>query len=198
VLPLVSEHVHKCLPIKTILFYGCVGSGKSMLAHAVASQTGSVFFDLSPSHFADKDALFDPKMLMHMVFKVAKTMAPAVLYIDQVENIFRKQKKKKKDGEEEDTGSPMRRYKKLLFTHLKQLQPGERVLLIGNSSNPGSGGKLMTAFFNKMIFVPLPDYSSRQILWSQLIAQDGGKMKGDTDVPSLAKISEGYSAGSVI
>ena len=67
-----------------------------MLTHAVACQTGSVFFDLSPSHFADKDPLVDAKLLMHMIFKVAKTMAPAVLYIDEVENIFRKQKKKKK------------------------------------------------------------------------------------------------------
>ena len=48
-----------------------------------------------------------------------------------------------------------------------------------------------------MIYVPPPDYSSRQVLWTQLIAQESGKMHSDTDVPSLAKISEGYSAGAV-
>ena len=48
-----------------------------------------------------------------------------------------------------------------------------------------------------MVYVPLPDYSSRIILWKELIAQDGGKLKSSTDISNLAKVSEGYSAGSV-
>lgn len=38
------------------------------------------------------------QLVLHMVFKVAKAMAPAVIFIDDVEKVFMKAKKKKKDG----------------------------------------------------------------------------------------------------
>ena len=64
---------------------------------AVASLTGSNFFNLSPRHI---DGHYPGKavaMLLHMVFKVARTMAPSVIYIDEVEKVFVSDKKKAKE-----------------------------------------------------------------------------------------------------
>jgi AAA+ superfamily predicted ATPase len=58
--------------------------------------TGANFFDLSPrntdGHYPGKAAA----MMLHMVFKVARTMAPSVIYIDEAEKVFVSDKKKAK------------------------------------------------------------------------------------------------------
>ncbi len=134
------------------------------------------------------------KLLMHMVFKVAKTMAPSVIYIDDAEKLFKKQKQKKKP-ELEDEDAPLREFKKSLIHQFRALKPGDRVLVIGNSKNPTST-KSIIPFFNKIVFIPLPEYGSRQLLWSTLIAKEGGKIN-EGEISQLTRITENYSAGSV-
>jgi AAA+ superfamily predicted ATPase len=59
--------------------------------------TGANFFNLSPRHI---DGHYPGKavaMLLHMVFKVARIMAPSVIYIDEVEKVFVSDKKKAKE-----------------------------------------------------------------------------------------------------
>jgi ATP-dependent 26S proteasome regulatory subunit len=119
--------VHKQLgPAKSILLYGSTGTGKTMLTHSVVSETGAVFFDLSLSNVMGKVPLNEMKLFLHMVFKVAKTMAPSVIYIDQIEKIFLKQKNKKKYGEtdeDNETTVYIRTFKKMLISQLKAVKP---------------------------------------------------------------------------
>lgn len=98
ILPLGSQLAHERLPhIKSLLLYGAPSTGKTMVAQAIAHLSGSCFFDLSPrntdGHYPGKAVA----MLLHMVFKVAKTMAPSVIYIDEVEKVFVSDKKKAKE-----------------------------------------------------------------------------------------------------
>ncbi len=64
---------------------------------AIAHLSGACFFDLTPrntdGHYPGKAVA----MLLHMVFKVARTMAPSVIYIDEVEKVFVSDKKKAKE-----------------------------------------------------------------------------------------------------
>ena len=76
ILPLGSEFVHKNSPlIKTVLLYGASGTGKTMLSHAIATETGSIFIDLSPSRILDavnssNGSNMDLKQLLLIVFRV--------------------------------------------------------------------------------------------------------------------------------
>eukprot|EP00959_Pyramimonas_sp_CCMP1952_P342768 7180901-Pyramimonas_sp.AAC.1 len=83
-----SRELHEKLPnCKTLLLYGTPSCGKTLLSYAVANAIGANFFNLSPRN---TDAKYPGKavsMMMHMVFKVAKTMAPSVIYIDEVEKV---------------------------------------------------------------------------------------------------------------
>jgi replication-associated recombination protein RarA len=79
ILPLISPIVHKSAAIKTVLFYGGTGTGKTSLVHAIATHTGSIFFDLSPSNLFNKNESLekDPqniKLTLHMVFKVGDSV----------------------------------------------------------------------------------------------------------------------------
>lgn len=58
---------------------------------------GANFFNLSPRNTDGKYQKKAVAMMLHIVFKVAKTMAPSVIFIDEVEKVFLSDKKKLKE-----------------------------------------------------------------------------------------------------
>lgn len=59
--------------------------------------------------------------------------------------------------------------------------------------------KAFKNFWQRMFYLPLPDYSSLQYLWRHLIENRGGVVTKDLDIQTLSHISymSGYSAGAV-
>ena len=84
---------------------------------------------------------------------------------------------------------------------VKALKPGERVLVIGCSSEPYLCAKKDEAalinFFQKHLFVPMPDYASRQIIWPELVQKHGAPADPTFDWATLAQISADYSSGQI-
>ena len=58
---------------------------------------GANFFNISPRNTDGKYPKKAVSMLLHIVFKVARTMAPSVIFIDEVEKVFISDKKKLKE-----------------------------------------------------------------------------------------------------
>jgi IQ and AAA domain-containing protein len=76
-------------------FFGPHGAGKTLIVRALATMLDCMVLDLSPSnlteeHIKDKNAI--AKML-YMTFTVAKEFQPAIIYIDEVELLFKGKKK---------------------------------------------------------------------------------------------------------
>ena len=84
---------------------------------------------------------------------------------------------------------------------MKALKPGERVLLIGATSEPQLCAKkdesALVNAFQKHVHMPMPDYASRQILWPGLVAKHGAAPDASFDWPTLAQISANYSSGQL-
>merc|ERR1719446_8407 len=80
-----------------MLFFGTPSCGKTLLSYALANAIGANFFNISPRNTDGKYPGKSVSLLTHMVFKVAKTMAPSVIYIDEVEKVFCTDKKKMKE-----------------------------------------------------------------------------------------------------
>jgi len=55
----------------------------------------------------------------------------------------------------------------------------------------------MVNFFNKMIFLNRPEYSTRQLIWRHLIHAHGATITPSLDMETLSHVSEGYSAGCI-
>merc|ERR1712187_560568 len=135
--------------------------------------------------------------LIHMVFFVAanKNMSPVVIYFDEAEKIFKKGKKKSTGAE---------RIKQHIMDYKKRyLTKKDRVIIIGNCNKPWDIGdsdvKDVRNFFDKYLYVPWPQYSSLCRLWSTLIekALDGENVPDDFDISTLARVSQGYTAGAI-
>ena len=64
-------------------------------------------------------------------------------------------------------------------------------------SGVGDGKKEFKKFFDKAIYFPFPDYSTRRLMWKTFIEELGGVLRPDFPLSTLAHISHGYSAGSL-
>ena len=196
-----SEVVHQNIPChtKSILLYGCPKTGKTTLAHAVANAAGANFFNLSPRSTDGKYPGSQVKMLIHMVFKVARVMQPSVIYIDECEKVFLTDKKKLK---EYGSTEPLNRVKKEMLKEVKAMAKGERVLIVGCSSEPyllvKKDQKAFTDFFQKHVHCPLPDYARLRLLWPTLVDRHGGgALAHEFELSTLAHITEGYAPGVI-
>merc|ERR1719469_1776147 len=100
IFPLGSALVRARFPdnVRSFLFYGPAGTGKTLVVRAIATETRSVVFDLSPLsieglYIEDKKA--SDKMIA-LVMCAAKEYAPSLIYIDEVEKVWPAKQKKKK------------------------------------------------------------------------------------------------------
>ena len=197
------ENIHEKLysdkPIKSVLLYGCEGTGKTMLVHGIARDTGSVLIDLSPRTTDGKySGSSQCKLMVHMAFKVAKTLAPAIIYIDEIEKVFVSDKKKAREYGGKEAFS---RIKKFLLAEMKAIKPGTRVIVVGASSKPYDCVKKDEAafmnFFDKFIHVPLPDYGALRELWPGLVRRQGADFSPKFNLSSLVQLSSGYTPGTI-
>ncbi|CAK0838676.1 unnamed protein product, partial [Prorocentrum cordatum] len=208
VLPLAQTDIRQKAPVdlaaRSLLLYGPKGSGKSMLARAIAAETGAAFFDMSPAVIEGKSIGFknSAAALVYKVFICAQDMAPSVIYIDQVHLVFQLKKKGKKG----DPNAPDR-IKQDLAKAIQQVKRGpeateqDRILFIGTTSSPSADGVdekgLMDAFDEK-VWVNYPEYGSRVVLWQKFIEQKGVFVDPvKLNISTLARVSDGYSAGSI-
>ena len=206
VLPMGSKSVKAKLQdehnVKSILFYGPEGSGKTMMAEAVASELGALLINVSPQRikqqFAGKTG---PVKLWHMIYTLSRddAFAPVVVYMDHCEQFFSggSSKKGSKTTHSEGPG----RFKKDLLIYKNAFAKEDRVIFIGTTASPEKAdAKDLKNFFDKMLYFPKPDYASRLMLWRETIKAQltvGSFFADDFDLSTLARISEGFSAGAI-
>ncbi|XP_070850240.1 dynein regulatory complex protein 11-like [Chaetodon trifascialis] len=194
VLPLGSQAVLKDFPaVKTLLLAGPSGVGKKMLVHAICNETGAHLFHLSPAHLRTRYPGRGAAYLLHLIFKVARELQPSVVWIEDAEKSF--YRKTLKSGREFDP----RRMKKNLLKSLKVLKLEDRVLVIGTTRRPfDADTKPFCKVFKKILLIPKPDYSSRLVLWRELLCREGAEPSSGLDLSSLAKITDGFTQGHIL
>ena len=201
--------------VRSLLFYGPEGSGKSFMAQAIASEIGALFINLSSttigSAFGGKEGA---TKLIHMVFTVAKekSYAPVVIYLDNCHDFFMG---KSKRGGGSDGNPEMQRFQKDLLIYKNQaLTKEDRVLVIGCTNMPEKGDAKVfkwkgpigkpekQGFFERFLFFPRANHAGRTMIWKELIQKRvlGFKKQSridEIDYDALAFLSSGLSAGEI-
>ncbi|XP_063979762.1 dynein regulatory complex protein 11 [Diachasmimorpha longicaudata] len=193
ILPLATENIRLLSPlVRSVLIAGPNASGKKMLVYSACTELGATLFDITPANIAGK---YPGKsgliMLLHLISKVSRLLQPSVIFMDGAEKPFVKKVPKT------DKTDP-KRLKKDLPKLVKSFTNEDRVILIGTTSSPWDGDqKLLYQTYDRVIYIPRPDYSTMSMLWKDLLYKYAG-ISRQFDTSAMAKICDGFTLGRVI
>ncbi|XP_070518550.1 dynein regulatory complex protein 11 [Cardiocondyla obscurior] len=193
ILPLGNEELRELTPlVRSVLIAGPHGSGKKFLVDAICTELGATLFDITPANIAGK---YPGKsgliMLVHLISKVSRLLQPSVIFMDDAEKPFVKKVPKT------DKTDP-KRLRKDLPKLVKNITGEDRVLLIGTSSKPWDADpKLLYQTYDKVIYIPRPDYGTVSFIWKDLLYKYSG-ISRQFDTSAMAKACDGFTIGTIL
>merc|ERR1712087_593825 len=137
-------------PPKGILLYGPPGSGKTLIARAVANETGAFFFLINGPEIMSKMA-GESESNLRKAFEEAEKNAPAIIFIDEIDAIA--PKREKTNGEVE------RRIVSQMLTLMDGLKGRGQVGVIGATNRPNTIDPALRRFgrFDREVDIGIPD-----------------------------------------
>ena len=178
-------------PLSGLLLYGPPGTGKSMLAEALANEANNCsFMQISKSDITSK-WLGESEKLVSTVFKVAKENAPCIIFIDEVEGIF-------KDRNDKNGGGAS--LVQDILTNMQNL--GEKsVFVLAATNNPWDIDAAFLRRFENAFYVPLPTLQDRITIFKNLLTPKTNEveppMLSEYDFEKLGLLTPNYSGGHI-
>ncbi|KAI6695752.1 hypothetical protein NL676_023462 [Syzygium grande] len=176
-------------PCKGILLFGPPGTGKTMLAKAVATEAGANFINISMSSITSK-WFGEGEKYVKAVFSLASKIAPSVIFVDEVDSMLGR---RENPGEHE----AMRKMKNEFMVNWDGLRTKdkERVLVLGATNRPFDLDEAVIRRFPRRLMVNLPDAPNRERILKVILAKE--ELGSDIDLEAVAKMTEGYSGSDL-
>ena len=175
---------------KGILLVGPPGTGKTMLAKAVAGEADVPFFSMSGSEFVEMFVGMGASKVRDL-FKQAKEKAPCIVFIDEIDAIG-----KKRDGQ---LGGNDEREQTLnqLLTEMDGFEGNNGVIILAATNRPESLDPALTrpGRFDRRVPVELPDLKGRE----EILKVHARKIKiaEDVDFNKIARMASGASGAEL-
>ena len=172
-------------PPRGLLLFGPPGTGKTMIAKAVATECKCTFFSISASSLTSK-YLGESEKLVRALFQLAYEMQPSVVFIDEIESILSKRK--------EDENDAMKRLKTEFLIQFDGVGSSEenRVLIIGATNRPFDLDPAVIRRLPKRVYVgPFNDEEKKGFI-KKIITQNKCNIS-DEEFMKIAKMCNNYS-----
>ena len=172
-----------------ILLYGLPGTGKTLIAEAIAHETGASFFPVKCSDLGSK-WFGETEQNIRDVFEAAREAKNAVIFFDEIEAYASNRRE----------NSAMERSIPEFLAQMQGVGESsnqERILIIGATNKPWrlDGAFLRPGRFDDKIYVPLPDEKARRKIIDDRVL--GVPMEEGIDFETLAKITDGYNGADM-
>ena len=145
-------------PPKAVLLVGPPGTGKTMMAKAVANRTNATFIKLVGSELVQK-YIGEGARMVRELFEMAREKSPSVIFIDELDSVATKRQEQATSGDREVQRTMMQ-----LLSELDGFDPLGNVKIIGATNRPKLLDKalLRPGRFDRIIETPKPDYQARK------------------------------------
>ncbi len=183
------QHIGAHMP-KGVLLVGPPGTGKTMLAKAVAGESNVPFFSISGSEFVEMFVGMGASKVRDL-FKQAKEKAPCIVFIDEIDAIG-----KKRDGQ---LGGNDEREQTLnqLLTEMDGFEDNTGVIILAATNRPESLDPALTrpGRFDRRVPVELPDLKGREAILK--VHAKKVKLADDVDFQKIARMASGASGAEL-
>jgi cell division protease FtsH len=178
---------------KGALLVGSPGTGKTLLAKAVAGEAKVPFFSLSGSDFVEMFVGVGASRVRDL-FKQAKEKSPAIIFIDEIDAIGRARGKSNMSGSNDERENTLNQ----LLTEMDGFGTNTNVIVLAATNRADILDKaLMRAGrFDRQIYVDLPDVREREEIF-EVHLRPLKKVENELDTTFLAKQTPGFSGADI-
>jgi cell division protease FtsH len=177
---------------KGALLVGSPGTGKTLLAKAVAGEAKVPFFSLSGSDFVEMFVGVGASRVRDL-FKQAKEKSPAIIFIDEIDAIGRARGRGNMTGSNDERENTLNQ----LLTEMDGFGTNTNVIVVAatNRADVLDKALMRAGRFDRQIFVDLPDLNERREIF-KVHLKPIKKSRG-LDVEFLAKQTPGFSGADI-
>ncbi len=168
---------------KGVLLYGVPGTGKTLLAKAVANESNAHFISISGPEIIGK-FYGESEARLREIFKEAREKSPTIIFIDEIDSIAPKR--------DEVTGEVERRVVSQMLSLMDGLEARGKVIVIAATNRPNSLDPALRrpGRFDREIEIKVPQKKGRHEIL--LIHTRNMPLADDVNLDKLASISHGY------
>ena len=177
---------------KGALLVGSPGTGKTLLAKAVAGEAGVPFFSISGSDFVEMFVGVGASRVRDL-FKQAKAASPSIIFIDEIDAVGRQRGAGLGGGHDEREQTLNQ-----LLVEMDGFEANDAVILIAATNRPDilDPALLRPGRFDRQVTVDRPDLSGREQIIR--VHSEGKPLAGDIDFGRLAKLTPGFTGADLM
>jgi len=176
---------------KGVLLVGAPGTGKTLLARAIAGEAGVPFFSISGSDFVEMFVGVGASRVRDL-FVQGKKHAPCIIFIDEIDAVGRHRGAGLGGGHDEREQTLNQ-----LLVEMDGFESNEGVILISATNRPDvlDPALLRPGRFDRQVVVPVPDIKGREEILRVHVKKT--LLADDVDIPTLARGTPGFTGADL-